>query len=610
MRQIWRWSSMQSNKKEKLSTRRSFANVWFMMKLIFKASPLYFVMLLFEHVRHNGLIFVEHTLGIGFVLEAAEFGKSFREVVYFMLFMFALLAFSGLYSSVFHSFVSEISMPKIEKELRFMLYEKAGSLDIACYDDPEYYNEFVLAVSESKNCLDRCVKLIGATVSGLVTFLSYGSYFLMKDPVSVVFVVVSFVGSFFIHNIANKIRYRLKLKVNPLEKKRQYVHRTFYLSAYAKELRLNRKLSKRLHREFEETNKEIYECNKAVSKKLLFLNFLTSYVCSDFIFDGVYLGYLVFQAAVRHALSFSGLVVLYNSAGGLRGGLWVLSDLPPQLVETALYVEKIRSFLAYETKIVSEENLPVPEKVGEIRFENVSFAYNEKDGDIIHRVSFTIAPGEKIALVGYNGAGKTTIIKLLMRLYDPTEGRILMEGVDIRRYDPVQYRRRIGTVFQDYQVYAATVAENVVMDEVPAGADVIPSLRQSGFYARMAQMKNGVDTQLTREFDEEGTGLSGGESQKLAVARVFYKDCDLVILDEPSSALDPIAEYQLNHSMAKASAKNSVLFISHRLSTTRHADRILMLEKGVVIEEGTHEELLLQDRKYAEMWRAQASKYM
>ena len=276
----------------------------------------------------------------------------------------------------------------------------------------------------------------------------------------------------------------------------------------------------------------------------------------------------------------------------------------------ALYVEKIRTFLAYETKVVSEENLPVPDTVKEIRFENVSFAYDEEEGDIIHHVSFTIAPQEKIALVGYNGAGKTTMIKLLMRLYDPTEGRILLDGVDIRRYDLEQYRSRIGTVFQDYQVYAATVAENVVMDEVPPQTDVTLALRQSGFSARLANMERGVDTGLTREFDDSGTNLSGGESQKLAVARGFYKDCSLIILDEPSSALDPIAEYQLNVSMARASVQKSVIFISHRLSTTRHADRILMLEKGRVIESGTHEVLLEKNGKYAEMWHAQASKYV
>lgn len=185
-----------------------------------------------------------------------------------------------------------------------------------------------------------------------------------------------------------------------------------------------------------------------------------------------------------------------------------------------------------------------------------------------------------------------------------------MDGIDIRKYDLQQYRSRIGTVFQDYQIYAATVAENVVMDEVPPQADVIPALRQSGFYRRAAGMKHGVETGLTREFDEEGTDLSGGESQKLAVARVFYKESGLIILDEPSSALDPIAEYQLNMSMSKASEQKSVVFISHRLSTTRHADRILMLEQGRVIESGTHETLLAQAGKYAEMWHAQASKYI
>lgn len=516
----------------KLSARKTFANTWFMTKLIFQASPLYGIMLIFEKIRHNGLIFVEHTLGIGFVLEAAEFGKPFREVVYFMLFLFGLLAFSGLYSVVFNSVVAEISMPKIEKRLKFLLYEKAGSLDIACYDDPEYYNEFVLAVSESRNSIDRTVNLIDMLVSGLVIFFCYGTYFLLKDSVSVLFVLVSFAGSFLIYGVANKIRFRLNLKINPLNKKRQYVHRAFYLSAYAKELRLNRKISGRLHRDFEETNKKIYQCQKEECKKLWLLDFLTGYVFSDFIFDGIYLGYLVFQAAVRKVLSFSGMVVLYNSAGSLRNGLRILSDLPPAAVETALYVEKIRNFLAYETKVVSEKNLPMPEEIGEIRFEEVSFAYNEKDGDIIHQVSFSIAPREKIALVGYNGAGKTTLIKLLMRLYDPTGGRILLNGVDIRNYDLAQYRSRMGTVFQDYQIYAATVAENVVMDEVPAQADVMPALRQSGFYPRLSSMKNGVETGLTREFDEEGTNLSGGESQKLAVARVFYKDCDWIILDE------------------------------------------------------------------------------
>lgn len=597
-------------KENRLPFKRTLSNVWFMIRLIYQASPLYGVMLILEKMRHDGMIFVETTVGVGYILEAVEFGKPFRDVFWFLIFLFVLFACSGLYSSVFNSVVTGMCMPKIEQKLKFMLYEKAGSLDIACYDDPDYYNEFVLAVSESKKSIERTVNLIGLFVAGIVIFVCYGTYFLLKDPVSVTFVIVSFAASFFVHNAANKIRFQLNLEVNPRNKKLQYVHRAFYLASYAKELRLNRRLSGRLHREFEETNREIWQLRKKASKKLWGLSFLTDYVCTDFVFHGLYLGYLVFQAAVKKVLSLSSMVVLYGSVGNLRNGLRLLAELPPAALETALYVEKIRDFLAYETKVVSGESLPVPEEIGEIRFEDVSFAYNENDGDIIRHVSFSIAPGEKIALVGYNGAGKTTIIKLLMRLYDPTGGRILMNGTDIRKYDPGQYRSRIGTVFQDYQIYAATVAENVVMDEVPPEADVVPALRQSGFSSRLARMERGVDTGLTREFDEEGTNLSGGESQKLAVARVFYKDSGLIILDEPSSALDPIAEYQLNVSMAKASEKKSVVFISHRLSTTRHADRILMLENGEVSESGTHETLLAQEGKYAQMWHAQASKYI
>ncbi len=224
------------------------------------------------------------------------------------------------------------------------------------------------------------------------------------------------------------------------------------------------------------------------------------------------------------------------------------------------------------------------------------------------------------------------MVKLLMRLYDPVEGRVTLDGVDVRDYDVEEYRQRIGTIFQDYRIYAATVEENVWMDATPAygGArfraegdatdgehmdsmeevKMNGALRHSGFGDKVTVWKDGMQTQLTREFDEEGVGLSGGESQKLATARVFYKDSDLIILDEPSSALDPIAEYQLNHSMVKAAEDKSVIFISHRLSTTRHADRIFMLENGNIIEEGTHESLLAINGKYAQMWAAQASKYV
>lgn len=235
-------------------------------------------------------------------------------------------------------------------------------------------------------------------------------------------------------------------------------------------------------------------------------------------------------------------------------------------------------------------------------------------------VNLHMKPGEKIALVGYNGAGKTTFVKLLMRLYDVKSGSILADGIDIRDYNVKQYRNTIGTVFQDFQIFAGNVRENVILDVANnkdfsnSGYEYDTNIRQalsdSGLLKRVDRLKNGLDTELTTEFSKDGVNLSGGESQKLAIARVFYKDAGLMILDEPSSALDPIAEYQLNHAMLEATKDKTVVFISHRLSTTRLADRIVMLENGCIVEQGSHEELLTKNGKYAEMWRVQAGAYI
>jgi len=226
-------------------------------------------------------------------------------------------------------------------------------------------------------------------------------------------------------------------------------------------------------------------------------------------------------------------------------------------------------------------------------------------------INLTIKRGEKIAIVGYNGAGKTTLTKLLMRLYDPTEGEILYNGRDLKDYDIPSLRARIGTVFQDYKIFAATIAENVLSDTC-AEADrdtVIDALTKATFSDKLNSLEKGMDTELTKEFSEEGVNLSGGESQKVAIARIFARPYDLIIMDEPSSALDPTAEYELNHTILEYAKDKTVVFISHRLSTTRMADKILMFADGKLMESGTHDELMALNGKYAEMFRLQAEKY-
>ncbi|MBO4415968.1 MAG: ABC transporter ATP-binding protein, partial [Lachnospiraceae bacterium] len=215
--------------------------------------------------------------------------------------------------------------------------------------------------------------------------------------------------------------------------------------------------------------------------------------------------------------------------------------------------------------------------------------------------------------------GKTTLIKLLMRLYDPTEGMIRYHDRDIREFAPRDYRRHIGVVFQDYQMYGAALAENVIMDvrcqdnedhsQENENRAIVEALARAGFAERLSKLPKGIETQVTTEFDSEGVNFSGGESQKVAISRAFYMNADILIMDEPSSALDPIAEYELNRAMKSAAKGKTVFYISHRLSTTRDADRIIMLEQGRIVEEGTHESLLSKGGKYAQMWLAQAGRY-
>lgn len=224
----------------------------------------------------------------------------------------------------------------------------------------------------------------------------------------------------------------------------------------------------------------------------------------------------------------------------------------------------------------------------------------------------TIHPGEHIAIVGENGAGKTTLIKLLMRLYEVEEGEITYGGENIQEFTTKTYRDKIGAVFQDYQIYAGTLQENIVMDDSKMPEEkVLQALEQADFMGKYEKLPKGLDTELTREFSNEGTMLSGGEAQKVAISRMFLKGNDkkIAILDEPSSALDPIAEYTLTKNMMEQAQGATIIFISHRLSTTRDADRIYMFAKGRIVEQGTHEELMKMQGAYVRMFEKQAEKY-
>ncbi len=608
-----------AEKKTPKDPKKSAKNVWknqlFLWNICFKTAPGYMIYFLYDAFRYQGVIFIEHVLGIRYVLRCAEFQEPLWKALLYIGIVLAVNIIQIIPDGFFIYKWSPKTKPKLYQALKEQMYKKAAQIDLSCYDDPEYYNDFVLAVSEAESSIDRFLTMCNGIVQALTIIFTTGIFYLVTDAAGIFFVLASLVLRFLVAKVLNKLNYDLRIKTNPLERKRNYVSRVFYLNDYAKELRLHKNVGDALEKEFIEANDEIIKERKAVAGKKSFLLFTRNYMVGDFIMDGLYITYLVFQAAVLHTVAYSDAVVLFNRTGSLRRAMAGIADIFPQAQENSLYVDKIRAFLDYEPKMNVMEGDMVPDGNADLVLDHVSFKYSDDVPETLKDISLRIKAGERVAIVGYNGAGKTTLIKLLMRLYDPTEGTISYHGKDIKTYSPYDYRRRIGVVFQDFQMYGATLGENVVMDRAHStdteekDKKIISSLKKSGFGARLDTLEKKLDTPVTTEFDPEGINFSGGESQKIAISRAFYKDADMLIMDEPSSALDPLAEYELNKAMESAAEGKTVFYISHRLSTTRDADRILMLENGRIVEEGDHDSLLKLGGKYAEMWKVQAGRY-
>lgn len=590
-------------------------NQIFLWKLCFKTCPLYMIYHLYDAFRYQGIIFLEHVLGIRYVLRCAEFHEPFTKALLYIGLILLINIIQIIPDGFFIYGWQYKYKPRLYRALKEQMFKKASEIDLYCYDDPAYYNDFVLSVSQSEAAIDRFLELLNMAMQAITVLFTTGIFYLMTDPIGIAFVFVSFIMRFVVSKKLNKVNYDNRIAINPHMRKRDYVSRVFYLKDFAKELRLHPNAGTQLEQEFAEANDNIISEHKKVSTKRVWLQFLKDYGVGDFLIDGLYITYLVYKAAVLHSVTYSDAVILFNRTGSLRGSMSRFADLGPKAHENSMFVDKIRSFLSYEPRLKNDEGDDVPQGNGELKLEHVSFKYSETGRTVLNDISLTVKPGEHIAIVGYNGAGKTTLIKLLMRLYDPTSGSISYHDKNVKTLCPREYHKRIGVVFQDFQMFGANLAENVVMDNMTKAEQeekapqITKALQAAGFAEKFSRLPDGLFTQVTTEFDKAGVDFSGGESQKVAISRAFYKNADILIMDEPSSALDPIAEYELNKAMETAAKGKTVFYISHRLSTTRDADRIIMLEGGRIIEEGTHKELLARNGKYAEMWNAQAGKY-
>lgn len=544
-----------------------------------------------------------------FVINALETEQEFSSIMMFLCITVTVFASISLYVATVNGKVIPVTQVIINKGLNKILFKKSRNVELSCFEDSEFYNKYTLAMEQADQRLTDTVDMIWGVIFGIIATVV--SFWLMfdVDKLSVLFVLFPVIGNFVFNRKISQIEFERNKDMAPHNRKIAYVNRVMYLTDYAKEIRLTDAFAL-MKRHYREAIKGVIEVTKKYTPKAMVLHWFRVMFTFTFIFEGLLI-YGAYRTLVSHTMDLAQLAVLTSM---MVSSTWILIGFTESLMtcfKNGLFVDNLRNFLEYEEKIPEDyDGVDPGTEIQCIVFRNVSFSY--KDEEVIRNLSFEIRGGKTYALVGHNGAGKSTIIKLLMRLYDPTEGEILLNGRNIKEYNLQKYRQLFATAFQDYQIFSLSVMENVLMHKAQPEdeADVVKSLKLAGVYDKVMSLPNGLHTILTKEFAEDGAVLSGGEYQKIVVARAFVKRCPVKIFDEPSSALDPIAEYKLFDNILKSSREKTMLFISHRLSSVQNADWVFMLEDGTVKEEGTHQMLMQKKGLYADMYEKQAENYL
>lgn len=594
---------MKNNKQKEPST---FSNIIYFIKMLFKISPLLVIGEAVWGIMLRLPTRLISVIGVKYVIDNASDENGGRKIILAIIAIAAVLLISELLCWLFREFFWNVEKEKVNQGLSTLLYNKAKELDLEAYDDPNFYNNFILAVEASSGNLNNMLNLIRQYMGEVVTLVTICSVILTIDPICLVIVLVTVAVFTPISRKIGSLQLERRVENNRLHRRADYFARVFYLPDYAKEVRMNG-IKPLLIKRYNEAADDVIDCQKKYVKKIDILYFIQETGVQIIGFMLVLPLYLGYSVLVSKTISSGDFVAAFNGAWGIAASFSFLTVyISRTFSEQSKVIYKVREFLGRENKLADGAHTAEISKPETIELKNVSFTYPGNDKPTLKNINLTLNPYEKIALVGYNGAGKTTLTNLLLRLYDVTDGEILIGGRNIKNETIKSHRNRFSAVFQDFQLFAATLGENVALDTDYDENEVMQALKHSGFDK---ELQSGVHSKVLREFDDSGMMFSGGEAQKITVARAFYKNCPYVIMDEPSANLDPVAEYNLNKSMTEVAKNKTVIFISHRLSTTRHADRIYVMENGEIVENGTHDELMNQNGKYAYMFNLQAEKY-
>lgn len=548
---------------------------------------------------------------IQLLLGMLEQGAAFSQVMVSLWGIILLFLASYAVKHYITDYVRPVTDVKLYEGIQQLLYQKACQVDLRCFEDSEFYNQYMMAIRQAQIQIPKVLQNTSNTVCGFAASVAGCCLIFSVDHFAILFLIFPMIGNFLFNRILIRRVFQMDREILAFQRIADYVNRTIHLSDYAKEMRLSH-VFRLMKKQYDRSVSSTHQTIDRYSAKNVILFALMQIFTFTLLFElsAVYGGYRVL---VSGTMTFPQMAVFQSI---MCANTWIILGFTENLMENvknSLGVEQIQGFLIYEPKIPEDaDGEPVQLPIRSIEFSHVWFGYKE-GSYILKDISFRVVPGQSVAIAGYNGAGKSTLIKLLLRLYEPERGTILVNGIDIRRYQLRSYRALFTTAFQDGKIFADTVAENILMGRRSTLEEdshtVWNSLKLAGMEQEVASWQNRELTILTREFTKEGVVLSGGQCQKIIAARAFAKDRPVAVFDEPSSALDPLAEYDLFQNIQSFGKDRILFFISHRLSSVQNADMVLFMENGRITERGNHRELMQLSRSYAKLYRIQAKNY-
>ena len=508
--------------------------------------------------------------------------------------------------SFYYEVVSEVSNMKISEGIHKQIFKALDNVKINKIEQSKYYEKYNFILNDCDNRVKEYIQFIESLCGTIVTLVSLSSVIVIAEPILWIFFVLPVVLDLYVTPKLNKQIFEYDKKRNNLERKGEYAQRVLYLKDYAKDVRLT-KITKVILQQYKEYIKGVIglidDYGYSIAKKMSMITF--SYQVFSF-FSVIVIVCLEVKFGLMKMNQGIIIISLFNQ---VVYSIKNIADLYSECNRQSLYINQVLEFI--KKNDYKNDYSDIKEKINKIRVENVSFRYAE-NSYAVNNISFEVHSGEKIALLGENGSGKSTLVKLLLNFCNPTKGKIYINETNLNNINQKKYVGKVGALLQDFRIFSTTIEKNILHREVKNDSDLVileDAIRKSGFEEKFKKLNRDKKLQVTKEFDKNGIVLSGGEMQKLGIARAIAKQSDILILDEPTSAMDPIAESEFYKVIEENFKDKIVIFVSHNYSVGAFVDRIIYMKNGEICEMGKHEELIKENGEYAQMFKIQAENF-